>query len=688
MLSKSPFSAVPFSASGGEPAPVYALLANIRNTLYSKYTLAAPIRNTLYSTYILSVALRNSVIFPVYTLTAAIRSTVFAEYSLSADIRNTVNFNTYAISAAIRNTLFTPYSLAAQIRNTIQAPVFGNVWRAVIMLGGVDMSARLSGLVTVEMDEGSARIASFELMPFSGPIDPYDWIGAAVSIDYLTFNSQGAQQTNHRLFTGIVDEPLYDPVTKFTQFQCTDSLQEFFEQKSVEQIGDVLGGYYSEVVFSETDDRWQYAQQRLSTQDANFDFDVFGTGRLTSWAAKAVPDMVFSPLNIVHQSLGLKLISRRDVINTVNIKFGYRFGRKWQREIGGGWNYPRPFYQYLSDQTTLPNRDMVLNALDSGWDIKSIAFTKLPPSGQYTNAEGGQTTWNISEELRDYLVFGTSFTLAKKWLQDVTEDYSIQVTADASIAKHGVIKADEFYALDEEVDEEFEQVSEAATISSTSRTDSDIETGRSFGYTEPEAGGVSVGDVDTIVDPADRAGLENAFKAAIAEARARILRTHRNNTVVVQDLLIPTADTDKTASVVTDGVTAKGKIKHVKHTLNTQTGEAFSTVELSLYQPNITGQTDDAIVPPAQIDTTPQVSAAGLNLGTHIGGRTTVNYSPDWLGYIGNWTSARTFPSEWYPSEFRVDIPDIEDAARDAQEFAASSALNVAIPQDILTINA
>jgi len=564
----------------------------------------------------------------------------------------------------------------------------GKVWKAFVTLNGVDMTARQSGVIDIEMEEGAARIASFQLLPFSGVIDPYDWIGAAVTIDYVTYDTAGAQQTSHRLFTGIVDEPVYDPTTRFTTFECTDNLQEYFEQKEFAQIESVLGGYHSDVVFGETEDRWEYAQQRMATQPASFDFDVYGVGRLTNWQSKAGAALNFNASNIIHESLGLKLISRRDVVNTVNIKLGYRFARKWQREIGGGWNYPRPFYQYLSDQTTLPNRDMILNALNSGWDIKSISFSKLPASGNFTNSEGSQTTWSITDELRDYLVFGVSFTLAKKWLQDVTEDYQIQVTADASIAKHGVIKADEFYALDEEVEEEFEKVSEPATLSSSSSTDSSIETGRSFGYTEPDLDGVAVGDYDTIVDPADRASFDNAVQTAIAEARTHILKTHRANTVVIQDLLSPTADTDKTASVSTGEVTAKGKVKRVGHRLNTESGEALSTIELSLYQPNLPGQTDNAIAVPAQANTTPSLAPTGLSLSTHIGGRTTKKYSEDWTGYIGNWTSARTFPSEWYPNEFRVDIPAIEEDARDAQEFVASSVFNIAIPQDILTINA
>jgi len=687
-FSKNTLSSRGFSSGAAEVGDVYVVSSPpFVNTIFVPSVISVAVQNVLFKTGTVGAAIQNVLNYRTGAVSMAFRHNVFNVGVVSASIQNNINERTGVVTAAIQNNVFQPVSLSASIENRLGAAALGKIWKAVIVLNGVDMSSRQTGLIEIEIEEDAARIANFQLLPFSGGIDPYDWIGVSVTIDYLTYDSTGAEQSNHRVFTGVVDEPIYNPATRFTSFECTDGQQEFFEQKTKAQIDDVTGGYHSDVVFGETEDLWEYARQRLSTQPASFDFDAYRVGRLTDWQSKAVADLNFDASNIIHESLGLKLISRRDVVNTVNIKLGYRFGRKWQREIGGSWHYPRPFYQYLSDQTTLPNRGMILGALDSGWDIKSIFFTKLPPSGQFTNTEGSQTTWSITDELRDYLVFGVGFTLAKKWLQDVTEDYQIQVTADASIAKHGVIKADEFYALDEEVEEEFEKVSEPATLSSSSSTDSSIETGKSFGYTEPDLGGVAVGDYDTIIDPADRASFDNAVQTAIAEARTHILKTHRANTVVIQDLLSPTADTDKTASVSTSEVTAKGKIKRVSHRLDTESGEALSTIELSLYQPNSPGQVDDAIAVPEQANTTPSIDTTGISLSTHIGGRTTKKYSEDWTGYIGNWTSARTFPSEWYPNEFRVDIPAIEDDARDAQTFVASSVINTAIPQDILTIN-
>ncbi len=55
-------------------------------------------------------------------------------------------------------------------------------------------------------------------------------------------------------------------------------------------VAATVGGYYSPVIFDETADGWQQAQDRLSTQQAAYDLDVSGTGRLTDWVPKATAD--------------------------------------------------------------------------------------------------------------------------------------------------------------------------------------------------------------------------------------------------------------------------------------------------------------------------------------------------------------------------------------------------------------
>lgn len=639
-------------------------------------------------TGIVTATFQNVLNYRTGTVLARFTNNLFTVGQVSAQFQNEITYNTDVVTATFENNLYDSSPITATFENRLQSTAAASSWQLSVLLDGVDMSARLSGDVSVTMEEGAARVADFELMPFSGVIDPYSWIGVSVVIEYIELDSGGVELRKNRLFTGEVDLPTYDPLTRFTSFSCTDALQAYFEQNEFADIDLAIGGYYSSVIFSKTDDKWQYAQQRISTQAASFEFDAFNNLVKTDWQPKAVADISFDASDINHQSLALSLATRRDIVNTINVNFNYRFARKWQREISGLWNYPSPFYIYLTDGTTLPNRSMILSALNSGWSIKSISWVNVPPNGTYQNNAGKSVSYGVSDELRDSLVWGVNFSLAKRWLQDVTESYSIAVTCDASVQKHGVIDVDETYSLDEVVDEDFEETSEADTgnLLSTGRTISG-ETSTGAGYKSKEAGGTQINNYDYIIDPAIRTEFDNASKTAIAEAKTHILKTHRNNKVSIKTLLDPLVDLTKTAEITTNEVTAKGKVRFVEHVLNTDTGEAITSIEVAVYQPNIDSQADDAVSVPALADSSVSVSPSGLLLGTYFGGKSSSQpYDPSWTGYIGNY-SASEVPSEIYPLEFRVDIPAVEDAARNELTATAISTINTAIPQDNLIIN-
>ena len=602
------------------------------------------------------------------------------DYSAPADL-NTDNIYLVTVQASDGTD-----AVQQQITVTVLEVIIPVYWQASVIVGAVDMSARIFADVDVDEAEDGARIASFSLMPFSGAILPYDFIGQSVTIDFNTYGSAGQLAQSDRLFTGIVEEPVYNPDDGSISFTCTDALQEFIEQSDKATIDTLIGGYYSTDVFNETEDLWQYSQDRLSTQPCNFNLDETGAARKVDWLPKAGADATFNAADIIHDSISISLIKRRDVLNTVNIELSYRYGRKWQRELAAAWSYPRTFYQYLSESTTLPTRSMVLSALNSGWGIKNISWTKLPVSGQYTNSEGDLTTWGISDELRDSLVFGMSSNIYRRWLQDVTEVYTVTVEAAASVAAHGVLKQDVKGYVDVPVPDDYEKDPEQGIAITAIGTDS--ETGSGYDYEAPETGNVQINSSDYIVDPASRTPFDDAANTQIGIARNRILQSHRSNTLTIEALINPVINTAKTVLVTSAKITAKGKVRRVRHKLSAATGRAITTIDVAIYQPKQTGQVDDAIAPPAALDSTPTAAPGSISLNSYFGGKATSPvYDPNWLGYIGNW-STREASSEWYPDEFRVDIPAIEDSVRDGAQFTASSTHAVAIPENDLTITA
>ena len=613
-------------------------------------------------------------------------------YDISAPTVNLTNRVINDISTPVvnfTNRVFAPFSPSVSFTNIINAAELGSRFKLMVMLGGVDMSAPLTGDVRVPFGGSEARLVEFTLMPFSGVIDPYAWIDSSVTINVLTFDSAGSQLTNNRIFTGKVDVPVYDPSSGLTKFECTDGLQQSFEAQTFDQIALQIGGRYSDVCKGEPleDEKWPYAQDRMDSMPASFQFDSYGVLKKGDWQAKATADITLNDGDIIHDSIDLSLVSSRRLINAVNINFNVRYARKWQREIGGEWIYPRTFSQYLSENTTLPNRQMVLDSLASQWLLKSVKWTKLPPSGNYFNAESDEVSWVMSDSLRQQLIFGAGFVLSRRWLQDVTENYSIQVKSPASIGVNGVVAEDVSYAFDFDVDDDFEGgLNQQSSTGITDMTD-DIDTEKGYEYAPPQAGSIAIDATNYILDPAERAEYDNAILTAQDLAKVRVLKSHRDNTVSCATLFNPDIDCTKTVSINHSKVVCKGVVKSGEHVFDVLEGIAHTHIDVAIYQPNIPAQADDLIAVPGAPNVTPDVSAQQIVMGNHFGGKAEVPFDEEWQGYVGNWTT-REFPSEWYSEQFRVDIPAVEEAARDAQEFSAESSINIAIPQDNLIITA
>jgi hypothetical protein len=559
-----------------------------------------------------------------------------------------------------------------------QAESAGKQWQLKVWLDGVDVTEQITGQVRIEANKGAARLADFVFRPFAGPLDPQAYVKKAVVIDYLTYSS-GTLQTHHRRFTGIVDEATFDPVTRLVDFVCTDNLQGSLEAQDFTLIDDWVGGFHSDAVFDETDDGWEYAQQRMSTQPASLDKDVNGQLRKWSWEAKASPDITVTDGDVVDGSIGLTQNTSRDVVNHVDIEFSFAYGRLWQREVRAYWSYNRAFRDYLVLSSDLPNREMFISAIDKSWWVKSLAFTPLPPSGTY-DTDSGPVNWVINDALRSSLIIGANAVLAKRWVQDVEEDYLITVTAPASIARFGEAKQVNRYAYQIPIDDSFEQVqqstpalNEYGSLSTSS-------------YLPPPAGAERVGD-DYYLDDDKRSQFNEAIKTVQAIATTDILRSHHQNEVTVTTLLNPYVDIGQTVAVDTAPIDATGTLGQMVEVYDIDAGRAHSTLSVNVFAPDVADQNDDGITLPAQPATEPDEADTDMDLQTYLGGSdVTVPHDPDWRGFLGNLAGLRTFNAVTYPHEFRIETPDVGDDFREQQVYSATHETEVAIPQETLSI--
>lgn len=527
----------------------------------------------------------------------------------------------------------------------------------VITIDSIDVSASVIKTVRVSGSEGQARLASFSINPAGGNIDPYSYIGKPVTIDY------DDSATVDRLFTGIIHLPRYDITTGLLSFVCTDSLQESVELISRSAVDALLPGYWHEAVFNEPEENWTYAQQIMSTYPGSFDKDVNGATRTTDWIPKVTQDYTFTDSTILHDTLSVSLLERRSITNSIKISFSNRYQRQWQREILGSWNLGIAWGEQLANPVQLPTKAMIESAA-SGWTEKSITYTNLPESGLYISIEHPLgINWVLSEYAQSQCQ-GTIITLAKRWLQNATDNYTITIASAASVAQHGLLEVEQKHTLSAESDPEFINFDEYKTPVGT-----EIETRNWLNL-----------DVDAP---------DSALDTAMNLAKTRILSSHRQNKVSFQCALSPALDMDKTVRVNHTKAQAKGKISSLVHEIDLLNGSAITTCTLAVYLPNIASQTDDTLATP----TSPHTDPAGLtntlpSMTNHIGNQDGAPVDdPNWNGWITNyavWTGTPPPTPEYYDTRFSFEIA--EAAETDAIEFNGSTSYNVAIPENELVI--
>ncbi|EGW55161.1 hypothetical protein [Candidatus Endoriftia persephonae] len=581
-----------------------------------------------------------------------------------------------------------------------------SLWRLFAVVDGVDISANLTGSWSVDAEEGAARVAQITVVPPAGPIDPLDWVRRNITLHYASVDAAGVPRWSALLFAGIVDVPEYDPNTRLLTLSCTDQLQERFERMDAAGVEATVGGYYSPVIFDETADGWQQAQDRLSTQQAAYDLDVSGTGRLTDWVPKATADFSHASADHIDGTRQLELADGRALVNQVTINFDFRFQRLRQRDYQYNWQMNPPIgCEYLYNPFVLPTRAMIKSAAEAtGWAVQSVGYVDLPPPQFFTCYKGGaasQIGWGISLQNTFYgtvavadpdlalLCQGAYIKLSKRWAQTITETYSITVRSDRSVSQNGTIGAELSGSLEAEADTD------------TWEQDSRF-TGLSVGATAAPNGDWSK---DAVTGEADgRAALESALETLQARARASIAASHRHNYVSWQVPLSAQIDRHQTGEISTPGLTAKGKVFQVVHSGDIGTGEAVTDITIALSRTGGTGANNDDLpqAPPAP-DTEadpaanqgPAVLTAG-NAGMHIGGtQGAPPFSDDRAGFVTNyqydsnrtdWFDPEAPGSVVYPVQFRVPTPEIEDEARQAKQAMQEQTLNVAVRVDQLSI--
>jgi hypothetical protein len=616
------------------------------------------------------------------TATAPIAVTVLDVAAIVAPITVTVNANTGTATAPMAVDVAALGAASAPITVGVVDTTSTTHWGARVILAGFDISFRLVGQVSVNAEEGSARVAEFVYAPTAGVIAPITWTGASVSIDLLRVI--GGSGVPSRIFTGRVDIAQFDVVTGFVRFACTDDLQNRIANLTKGQIDSLCAGRYSTAVHGTIDDNWDYAQARMESRAASLDAGAMGGLRVSNWAG-APSYGTFTDGSFYDGSVSLDMPRRIDLINRVDVAFEYRYHVCRQRVAYVGWNTTiigTPAFECAYQQPTQSEIESALAS--SGWMVASSGF-EAGWAYVTTATPGGETgTWYVDVPGENQ-IGGMSAHLVQRHAQTVTESHQLTVVAPESVSANGSLPHPLRGAL-------------ASTWSPTEWEDD-------LTVTTPDA---SAGTVPYSED-ASRADADAAVLCLLDMAKVKILGSHRHARVSFSVPCLPEIDLTHSATLATARIDAAGKVSLIEHRLDLDSGAATTRITLSLSGVAAGGIiSESSLTPPAAPDvdeTLPDDPWAMYvpALGNYYGALAGSVYNPSLSGYFMNAVNSMTLvksdfsksitveapqvPANAFPfTGFRLIMPGVANSHRNPTTIPVEASYDVNIPADALTI--
>lgn len=574
--------------------------------------------------------------------------------------------NSYPLNSLPLNSLPHAGGDEPDIETVTIEPGSSFAWTAQVMLGGVDVTDRLTGALRIECSEDGDSVATFALWLGDAPVDVAGYSGLGLSIDFVV---AGDPVITSRRFTGALVQPTFDVVSRVLNCEATTRLADTVEAMPLSAIDTLVGGSWSEDVFEPTAgrSRWDYAQERLSTLPASLNADRLGSPRITQWHADGL-HWEFAPGSTLYESVDVSLAALGETTNRIELELDYRYSRYRQRNQTYSWYHPGlggntsidGFINWKGSSSELPDIEMVAGAVDSaGWFLISAIWGRLP--GDIT--EGPGSPWyNKNTDL----LLWTEFRAGVRWTQRAVEQYRLQVEIPAAVTAVGpVIKRDRV-VLDTDT--------EADRLWESGRTVLDDEG-------QPE------GQPVTRPVRRDQGRLDRAMICALRRASAQLLDAQRGNTVGWQ---IPLAhalgiEVGHRARLRDQGVNATGTVIGLVDEIDTTTGSALLSVTVAVSH-GVGSAASDALTPPsppAFVDLPgPTVPS---NLPTQlIKNPSSPPYDPDMPGFAGSYSIGTWDPALRYPRRFAIDTPEIPDQWRDEITATRNANYKIAPPADVL----
>lgn len=548
-------------------------------------------------------------------------------------------------------------------------------WEAVVWLGADNISARILGTVSVQIEADAARTAEFSFLP-AAPIQPLGLIGQRVRLAFAQAGGLNAQT----IFRGVVDTPTIDLQTGVITCACHDQAQEVWANAPRETIDALVGGRWHEAVSGEPEDNFEYLRERIQAVGASWALDASQSPRILPWASPA-RTVTVRQADVIDGSLAVDLPSREQLRTRIDVRMQYRYPVHRARGISAQWSQPLSFFLPRITETStkpsyvFPTVGMVEQSASAppGWDPIAALQIENPPAGTWNlGSELEPAIYSIPNTVAPSLAIGFQGRYSARWQQTVTEDYSITLVWDGLESQIGQPVAEEI----------------GATLESSFDTpgwDSDP-------TVAPTIGVAGVGDVSQPyyapgASPADR---DEVLRTLLDCAWVRLWSSSRSGRVRFALPCRPDLWLDTGCVLEGGSVRANGVIVSLEHVLDVDAGQATTDVAVAVGMPGATPAALPAWPLPASPYTPalPTIDQLSATIGTYVGG---LSDSPPFdaetmIGLVTNAENGAIPGREYYPVGLSIRWPEITADDRDPRDLSAVAVLSVAVPTDLLEI--
>lgn len=567
-------------------------------------------------------------------------------------------------------------------------------------IGGIEIDiCRLMDTVEISHAENQAYICDMVMREDIGEVDVYKWHGKPIEVEIV--HDGGIM----RVYQGIVDISKFNLPYGKRLISCSDRRKLMINSLPRSVIEAV--GYTSKSAHGEFKDQFDEMSKRLETVPASFEFDANGTGYLTAWQPKAIPDRLIGNCVVYKREPRVEMAAVGRVVNKVHITVDNQFTRHLQRDRSYSfqsgywvcqyqwWGMPPPVAGIKSaiEGAGWAMSNFMMDGLAKEgiytcgfnqkiwWSpinrkINNVTNKKDPTGKDYTDTNGNPIRDSTSVTVTDYtMMYATnaSWDASKRWKQNVDEKYSMTLQNAASIGRYGEIIEEVSYGVKHEYESDW---------------------GENYKTAQPAPKGfIKMGNGDWYQDinNTNQGDFEATMRVAWHTAYTKMLASHRENTLQLEIKFLPELDLRHTHRIEHVNFTGNVKVSSFKHTFIIGSLVGQTEITYKFYQ----NAADNGTITPFFMPARPAnreavVDKKVIELGVHnfmLGEEVKTDGISGFVTKTTHNAFPSTDPSYRTPEQrqgvaFVVHTPDIEKFSTDTLELEQKQAVEVNIPNN------